>query len=99
MDDVATKEMRPRRVGFNEGLQHIVGAAAGLAAIALRFPGGAAAAALAGGALLWMVGYTILRLARQRIWFGAWDALSFGFVWGYAVTLALAMIMLAVQWT
>jgi hypothetical protein len=99
MDDVATKEPGLRRVGLHEGLQHMAGAAVIFVALAFPFHGWAAAGALCGGAVLWVLGYVGLRATHARIWFGTWDALSFAFVWSYAVVLALAIKMLVIQWT
>ena len=76
----------------------MVGAAVGFVALALPFQEWAAAATMVGGASLWVVGYVALRVARQRLWFGAWDALSFGFVWSYALVLALALKMMLLRW-
>lgn len=98
MDEVHTNEPMLRRVGLNEGLQHMAGAAIGLVAVALPFQGWVAAGAMLGGASLWAVAYVALRAARQRIWFGSWDALSFGFVWSYALVLALALKMMLIRW-
>ena len=98
MDEVHTNEPSLRRVGLNEGLQHMAGAAIGFVAVALPFQGWAAAAALTAGAVLWVSGYVALRMARQRIWFGSWDALSFGFIWSYALVLALALKMILIRW-
>ena len=99
MDDVATKGSGLRRVGLHEGLQHMAGAAVIFVAIASSFHGWAAAGALCGGAVLWVLAYLGFRATRQRIWFGAWDALSFALVWSYAVVFALAIKMLVIQWT
>jgi hypothetical protein len=67
--------------------------------MAFPFHGWAAAGALCGGAILWALAYLGLRATRQRIWFGTWDALSFAFVWSYAIVFALAIKMLVIQWT
>ncbi len=97
MDDIATADKTTRRVGVAEGVRHMVGSALVFLLLAQPFTGGAALAIMAGAALFWALGYVTLRATRVRCWFGAWDAPSFGFVWSYAVVLALAAHILVIR--
>jgi len=99
MDEVATQTTGLRRVGVNEALQHMAGAAVVFASIASPFARWTAAGIMLGTALGWAMTYCGLRRLRLRFWFGAWDALSFGFVWSYALVLALTIERFLVRWS
>ena len=97
MDDVATADKTTRRVGVAEGVRHMVGSALVFVLLAQPFADGVALAVMAGAALAWALSYVTLRATRVRAWFGAWDTLSFGFVWSYAVVLALAAHIMVIR--
>ena len=90
MEDVTETNNALRRMGVVEGPLHMAGAALVLLLLTRSFEGWGAAAVMAGIACFWALVYAALRVARVRTWFGAWDFASFGFVWSYAVVLALA---------
>ena len=50
------------------------------------------------GATIWAAWYGLLRAKRVRDWFGAWDFVSFGFVWSYALGLALLVEVALTRW-
>ena len=97
MDDVATAEKTTRRVGVAEGVRHMVGSALVFVLLAQPFVDGVALTVMAGAALAWALSYVTLRATRVRSWFGAWDTLSFVFVWSYAVVLALAAHIMVIR--
>jgi tellurite resistance protein TehA-like permease len=89
MDDATTADKDLRGVGVSEGPLHMVGAGATLVLLGLPFRDQRALAVMAVAAGCWIFAYAVLRVARVRTWFGAWDAVSFGFVWSSAAVLAL----------
>ena len=98
MNDGITQQPPLRRVGALEGALHI-GVAAGLfAALAQPFEGIWVVLAVVAGGVIWTGSYAILRLARLRDWFGAWDVVSFATVASYSVVLALALIGALNRW-
>jgi hypothetical protein len=95
MKSAATVRDSLRRVGAAEGVLHIALAAVLFALLAQPFGPSAALAVPPAAGVTWAGWYLALRAARVRDWFGAWDAVSFGFVAIYAVTLAeIAVAML-----
>lgn len=88
MKSAATVRDSLRRVGAAEGVLHIALAAVLFALVAQPFAPAAALAVPPAAGVAWAGWYVALRSARVRDWFGAWDAVSFGFVAIYAVTLA-----------
>ncbi len=53
---------------------------------------------IASGALVWGTWYGVLRAGRLRDWFGAWDFVSFAFVWSYALGFALLGHVALLRW-
>ena len=98
MKQQATVRNSLRRVGAVEGVMHIVGAAA-LFTFLSRLVSEEVAMAIAPTAgVFWSGWYGALRAARMRDWFGAWDAVSFGFVAAYAGGLGLAAQAMLARW-
>lgn len=87
-----------RRVGAAEGVAHAVASATGFVLLAGAFDGAVAAAVPPAAGIFWVAWYGSLRAARVRDWFGSWDAVSFGFVSGYAVVLALIAQTMLLRW-
>ncbi len=87
-----------RRVGALEGVAHITGAAALFAFAAQPFDPAVAFAVPPAAAVFWAGWYGALRAARVRDWFGAWDAVSFGFVAAYAGGLGLIAQAMLARW-
>ena len=87
-----------RRVGTNEGAWHVVVFAAAFVLLGRVFATDVAFAVPPAAGVFWAGWYGALRAARVRDWFGRWDAVSFGFVAGYAVVLALSMQAVLLRW-
>jgi hypothetical protein len=98
MNQDATIQNPLRRVGAAEGVLHITGAAALFAFAAQPFDPAVAFAVPPAAAVFWAGWYGALRSARVRDWFGAWDAVSFGFVAAYAGGLGLAAQAMLARW-
>lgn len=86
-----------RRVGAGEGVGHMLLAAFAFVMLGALLPG-LELLGIASGALIWGAWYGLLRAKRVRDWFGAWDFVSFGFVWSYALGLALLSQVALVRW-
>ena len=91
MDEITAADKSLRRVGLFEGPLHVAGAAALFVLLARPVSGRSALGVMAGSAVFWVLLYLILRGARLRTWFGAWDSYSFGFIWVYAAVFALML--------
>ncbi len=98
MKPAATLRDSLRRVGAAEGVLHIALAALLFVLVAQPFGLAAALAVPPAAGVAWAGWYVALRSARVRDWFGAWDAVSFGFVAIYAVTLAVITVALLHRW-
>lgn len=100
MDDEITVASAPtlRRVGTTEGALHVAAFAAAFVLLGRAFESDIAFAVPPAAGVFWAGWYGALRAARVRDWFGRWDAVSFGFVAGYAVVLALAAQAVLLRW-
>lgn len=100
MDDEFTTITRAplRRVGTHEGAWHVVVFAVAFVLLGRAFTADVAFAVPPAAGVFWAGWCGALRAARVRDWFGRWDAVSFGFVAGYAVVLALAMQAVLLRW-
>lgn len=87
-----------RRVGVHEGAGHVVAFATAFVVLGRAFESEIAFAVPPAAGIFWCGWYGALRVARVRDWFGHWDAVSFGFVAGYAVVLALAVQAVLLRW-
>jgi hypothetical protein len=87
-----------RRVGAHEGAWHVVAFATACVVLGRALEPEIAFAVPPSAGVLWTGWYGALRVARVRDWFGHWDAVSFGFVAGYAVVLALATQLVLLRW-
>ncbi|MBI2514173.1 MAG: hypothetical protein HYV96_19545 [Opitutae bacterium] len=99
-DETITLTRTPplRRVGAHEGAGHAVAFAAAFVLLGRAFETQIAFAVPPAAGVFWLGWYGALRAARVRDWFGRWDAVSFGFVAGYAVVLALAVQAVLLRW-
>ncbi len=99
MDDEVTVASAPlRRVGTAEGALHVAAFAAAFVLLGRAFESDIAFAVPPAAGVFWAGWYGALRAARVRDWFGRWDAVSFSFVAGYAVTLALTTQAVLLRW-
>lgn len=87
-----------RRVGAHEGTWHVVAFAAAFVLLGRAFDSDVAFAVPPAAGVFWTGWYGALRAARVRDWFGRWDAVSFGFVAGYAIALALVTQVALLRW-
>lgn len=101
MDDESITLTRAplRRVGMGEGAGHAVAFAVAFVLLGRAFESEIAFAVPPAAGVLWAGWYGALRAARVRDWFGRWDAVSFGFVAGYAVVLALTVQAALLRWS
>jgi len=99
MDDESLITRMPlRRVGVHEGAWHVLAFAAAFVLLGRAFEAEVAGAVPPAAGVFWTGWDGALRAARVRDWFGRWDAVSFGFVAGYAVVLALAAQVVGARW-
>lgn len=87
-----------RRVGAHEGAGHVVAFAAAFVLLGRALDPEIAFAVPPAAGVFWSGWYGALRAARVRDWFGRWDTVSFGFVAGYAIVLALATQAVLLRW-
>ena len=73
MDDATTTDKSLRGVRVSEGPLHMVGAGGTLVLLGLPVNDQRALAVMAVVAGYWILAYAVLRVARVRTWFGAWD--------------------------
>lgn len=99
-DETITLTRTPplRRVGAQEGAGHVVAFAVAFVLLGRAFEPEVAFAVPPAAGVFWAGWYGALRVARVRDWFGRWDAVSFAFVAGYAVALALATQVVLLRW-
>ncbi len=99
MDDESTiTRARLRRVAVHEGAGHAVAFATAFVVLGRAFDTEIAFAVPPAAGFFWAGWYGALRAARVRDWFGSWDAVSFGFVAGYAIVLALTTQAVLMRW-